>query len=230
MHSLNGRGLLCFRLWHSGEDFSVTVCDHLIVLWHMRVQAFAAVLYAVLRVDEVAAAAVTQHIQRAIAEQAVEIVGVGLRMAGEIFAFSIAEEGIVGAFVFHIASLAKTKCGGRPSQHRSVKKVLRRPARGYVYSLSKAVHIKSGKEKSPAPRAELRLTYGRTQTGVCSPPHSLRKSAEREAPNRQVFWLCFIVRLPSQPKRSVVLQADSTSQRRHRTGFTPVSLFSHNSV
>ena len=197
----------------------------------MGIQALAAVLYAILRVDEVAAAVVTQHIQRAIAEQAVEIVGVGLRMAGEVFAFPIAEEGIVGAFVFHIASLAKTKCGGRPSQHRSVKKVLRRPARGYVYSWSKAVHTnQNGKEKSSAPRAELQKTYGRIQTGVCSPPHSLRKSAEREAPNRQVFWLCFIVRLPSQPKRSVVLQADSTSQRRHRTGFTPVSLFSHNSV
>ena len=133
----------------------------------MRVQTFAAVLYAILRVDEVAAAAVTQHIQRAIAEQAVEIVGVGLRMAGEIFAFSIAEEGIVGAFVFHIASLAKTKCGGRPSQHRSVKKVLRRPARGYVYSLSKAVYTKSGKEKSPAPRAELQKHRDGQKRKVC---------------------------------------------------------------
>ena len=82
-------------------------------------------------------------------------------MAGEVFAFPIAEERIVGAFIFHTASLAKLKCGGRPSQHRSVKKVLRRPARGYVYSLSKAVHTnQNGKEKSSAPRAELQKHMG----------------------------------------------------------------------
>ena len=55
----------------------------------MRIQAFAAVLYAVLRVDEVATAAVTQNIQWAIAEQAVEIVRVSLCVTGKVFAFLI---------------------------------------------------------------------------------------------------------------------------------------------
>ena len=76
-------------------------------------------------------------------------------------------------------------------------KVLRRPAR-YVYSLSKAVHIMEKKKVLLHKQNFDKRMSGQQATGCC-PPHCLRKSAEREAPNRQVFWLCFIARLPSQP-------------------------------
>ena len=88
------------------------------------------------------------------------------------------------------------------------------------------------KRKCPAPQAGHLINRSksrRKQDAFAGIPHRLRKSAEREAPNRQVFWLCFTIRFPSRPWASGY-KADSTSQRRHRTGFTPVSLFSRSSV
>ena len=150
-------------------------------------------------------------------------------MAGEVFAFPIAEERIVGAFIFHTASLAKLKCGGRPSQHRSVKKVLRRPARGYVYSLSKAVHTKSGKEKSPAPRAELQKHRdGQKRKVHVLLTASVSPQSVKHQTGRSSGSASSSVCLPNQSVSDV--KTNSTLQRRHRTGFTPVSLFSHNSV
>jgi len=54
-----------------------------------------AVLYAVLRVAEVALALFPQSVEGAVAEQAVEILRVVRRMAGEELAFLVLEEGVV---------------------------------------------------------------------------------------------------------------------------------------
>ena len=60
--------------------------------------AGAAILDAAFRVAEVAATAVLERIERAITEQAVEILWrIGL-MAGEIFAFGVLEKGILAFF------------------------------------------------------------------------------------------------------------------------------------
>ena len=61
-----------------------------------------------LRVTEITSALVAEGIQRAIAKQAVEILGLGCFMAGEILALRILEEGIALPlpilFVRHYAS------------------------------------------------------------------------------------------------------------------------------
>ena len=57
-----------------------------IVVSHMRKDAIRAVFKAALRIDEVAAAAIPQHIERTIAEQTVEIFRLVRLVTGEKFA------------------------------------------------------------------------------------------------------------------------------------------------
>lgn len=58
-------------------------------------EAFAAVLYVFLGVGEVAVASTTERVERTVAEQAVEAVGVAILVAGIILAFPVAEKFIV---------------------------------------------------------------------------------------------------------------------------------------
>ena len=58
-------------------------------------QTIGAVLHAVFRIAEIAAAPVAQCIQRAVTEKTVEIVRVCTFMAGEIFAGSILKEIVI---------------------------------------------------------------------------------------------------------------------------------------
>jgi hypothetical protein len=67
----------------------------------VRDQAIGTVLDTFIRIDAVAAAAVTEGIQGAVAEQAVEIITAFYFMAGKVFAGCILKE-FVG--VFHIVT------------------------------------------------------------------------------------------------------------------------------
>ena len=67
-----------------------------IVLPAMREETVCAVLDPLFRVAKVAAAGASQGIERTVAEQAVEIVRIPGLVTGEVFALSVAVEGIVG--------------------------------------------------------------------------------------------------------------------------------------
>ena len=54
--------------------------------------AVGAVLDAVFRVLKITVAVFAQRVQRAIAEQAVEILGIGIFVAGEVFTCTVAEK------------------------------------------------------------------------------------------------------------------------------------------
>lgn len=58
-------------------------------------QTSAAIFVSIREMDKFSAAAIPQHVQRAIAEQAIKIFRVGALMTGEIFAFPIAEISVV---------------------------------------------------------------------------------------------------------------------------------------
>jgi len=62
-------------------------------------QTSAAIFVSIREIDKFSAAAIPQHIQRAIAEQTIKIFWVGTLMTGEIFTFPIAE-------IFHSDRLA----------------------------------------------------------------------------------------------------------------------------
>ncbi len=53
----------------------------------MRIQACRAILFPIFAVNKVSSALIAQHVKRAPAEQAVEIVGISTFMAWEIFTF-----------------------------------------------------------------------------------------------------------------------------------------------
>ena len=61
----------------------------------VRQKACAAVLDAAFRIAEIPAAFVLERIERAIAEQAVEVLGRIRFVAREVFAFCVAEKGIL---------------------------------------------------------------------------------------------------------------------------------------
>ena len=79
------------------HDFPVSPGDIFIMIALMGREAAGAILDAVFGVFEVPLALPAQGIQRTIAEQAVEILGMLSFMAGKVFAFCILEEGIVSA-------------------------------------------------------------------------------------------------------------------------------------
>ena len=75
----------------SGKDFSVPFHDRVVVSAAVRVQAAAAVFVPVFKIFEISAASVAEHVERAVAEQAVEVIFVGPCVARIEFAFAMGE-------------------------------------------------------------------------------------------------------------------------------------------
>ena len=74
------------------DDFTHLFCDILIAFPFMGTQASGAILDAVVGVGEIAAAVFAQGVEGAVAEDAGECFGVGILVAGEIFALPVLEK------------------------------------------------------------------------------------------------------------------------------------------
>ena len=74
------------------DDFTHLFCDILIAFPFMGTQASGAILDAVVGVGEIAAAGFAQGVEGAVAEDAGECFGIGIFVAGKVFALFILEE------------------------------------------------------------------------------------------------------------------------------------------
>lgn len=73
------------------QYFLISICDGIIVFVLVRVQTETAVFVAIWQVHKRTTAAVSQNVQRAIAEQAIEIVRIGLWVTGKVFTIPVTE-------------------------------------------------------------------------------------------------------------------------------------------
>ena len=79
------------RRCHRGQDFAVPFHDRVVVSAAVRVHAAAAVFVSVFKIFEISAASVAEHVERAVAEQAVKVAFVGPSVARIEFAFAMGE-------------------------------------------------------------------------------------------------------------------------------------------
>jgi len=80
---------------HQFHDVVIAGNDPEIILPAMRHKTIGAILIPVFGIAEIAAALLAQRKQRAIAEQAVEILGMVRLVAGKVFALGVLEKGIM---------------------------------------------------------------------------------------------------------------------------------------
>ena len=68
----------------SGQDFAIPFHDRVVVSAVVRVHAAAAVFVPVFKIFEISAASVAEHVERAVAEQAVEVIFVAIPSANAL--------------------------------------------------------------------------------------------------------------------------------------------------
>ena len=105
--------MICFP--HHFFYFRIFANDSIIAFFSMRYHTLTAVLAAILQIPVVAATISAQHIEWAIAKEAIKRFWVRCLMTGEVFALSVAVEGIVGMLPRRPghACLRDADCGAR---------------------------------------------------------------------------------------------------------------------
>lgn len=83
---------------HDFYKLLILICDIAVILFFVRKLAVGAVLDAFFCNAEISSAFCAEGVERAVAEETIEIVRIGTLVAGEIFAFFVTEEGVF--FVF----------------------------------------------------------------------------------------------------------------------------------
>ena len=88
------------------DDLTVACDERIVVLSVMRIGAVHAAFQSAFGAGEIAAALLAQHVQRAVAEQAVKVFFGNALMAGEVFALAVLEKRVVArgdlAHVLHL--------------------------------------------------------------------------------------------------------------------------------
>lgn len=74
---------------HDRQYLAVPLHNRVVAAAVVRIEAAAAIFVAVFEICEAASAALAQHVQRAVAEKAVEVVGVGPLVTWEKFALAV---------------------------------------------------------------------------------------------------------------------------------------------